>query len=399
MKVLVVDDSATSRLVLRIAVEELGHECVLAENGEDGWRAFGRENPEAVISDWIMPGMDGLALCRRIREDTDAPYSYFVMLTSLEDRDSALSGMRAGVDDYLTKPFDPHAIEMRLIAAARVTAVHRRLRARTRELEAEVQTAAAVQQGLLPTTPPVVAGAILGGLSVPAADVGGDYYDFMATPSDEVILVIADVAGHSISSALLMAMARTVLREQAGKGLAPHDVLEATNATMYADLVNAGLFITLFCASYDPATGSLTFANGGHNPPLLRRANGTVEELDADGAPAGLLAQVGFELGRRQLAPGDLLVLYTDGVVEAGVENGDPFGDERLADLVAASGQLSPDELGRAIHAAVVEHAGASAARRDDITVAGLRVADRPPKTELDIDMTPVEMGVGELPR
>jgi serine phosphatase RsbU (regulator of sigma subunit) len=384
--------------VLRLAVEGLGHECVLAEDGEDGWQAFRREEPEAVISDWIMPRMDGIALCRRIREDTNAPYSYFVMLTSLEDSDSALSGMRAGVDDFLTKPFDPHEIEMRLIAAGRVTAVHSRLRARTRELEAEVRVAAGVQRGLLPTTPPVVPGVVLGGVCVPAAEVGGDYYDFIVGPSGEIVLVIADVAGHSISSALLMAMARTVLREQIGKGLAPHDVLEATNATMYADLVNAGLFITLFCASYDPASGSVTFASGGHNPPLLRRAHGAVEELDADGAPAGLLPHVGFELGRARLAAGDLIVLYTDGVVEAGVENDDPYGDERLAALVAAAGAVPPDTLGRLVHAAVAEHAGTVSARRDDITVAGLLVNELLSKGEPATVVTATTNGAGGTP-
>src|SRR5688572_20419788 len=308
-------------MVLREAVEDLGHECVVAEDGTEGWEAFRQEEPEAVISDWLMPGMDGIDLCRMIREDADAAYTYFVMITSLDDGESALSGMRAGADDYLTKPFRPHDIEMRLIAAARVTAVHRRLRARTREIEAEVRTAAGVQRGLLPTTPPIVPGVILGGLSVPAAEVGGDYYDFLPTSDGAVILVIADVAGHSISSGLMMAMARTVLREQATRGLAPNDALEAINAAMYGDLVNAELFITFFYARYDPATGALTFANGGHNPPLLRRAEGTLEYLDADGAPIGVLAEVGFELGRTQLAAGDLLVMYTDGVVEAGVEH------------------------------------------------------------------------------
>lgn len=376
MKVLVVDDSATARMVLREAVEDLGHECVVAEDGMEGWRAFRQEEPEAVISDWLMPGMDGIDLCRLIREDPDAAYTYFVMITSLDDGESALSGMRAGADDYLTKPFRPHDIEMRLIAAERVTAVHRRLRARTREIEAEVRTAAGVQRGLLPTMPPIVPGVILGGLSAPAAEVGGDYYDFLTTSDGPVILVIADVAGHSISSGLMMAMARTVLREQAARGLAPNDALEAINAAMYGDLVNAELFITFFYAMYDPATGALTFANGGHNPPLLRRAEGTLEHLDADGVPIGVLAEVGFELGSTQLAVGDLLVMYTDGVVEAGVEHDDPFGDERLAEVVAAAAHASPADVAVLIHAAVVAHAGADAARRDDITVAGLRVVD-----------------------
>jgi sigma-B regulation protein RsbU (phosphoserine phosphatase) len=377
MKVLVVDDSATSRAVLQRAVRELGHDCVLAEDGEDGWRRFLQESPVAVISDWVMPGVDGIELCRRIRDDDGAPYTYFVMLTSREDKASALRAMRAGVDDFLTKPLDTHELEMRLIAASRVTAVHHRLAARTREMHEEVRTAACVQRGLLPRDPPTVAGVTLGGMSVPAAEVGGDYYDFMTTPAGEVVLVIADVAGHSISSALLMAVGRTVLREQVGKGLAPDEVLEATNASMYEDLGNAGLFITLFCASYDPVGGLLRFANGGHNPPLLRRADGTVSELDADGAPAGILPFVGFELGEVRLGPGDHVVLYTDGIPEAGMERGDPFGDERLAALVATAGAAAPAELGRRIHAAVVEHAGAQSARRDDVTVAGLRVEAR----------------------
>jgi DNA-binding response OmpR family regulator len=135
MKVLVVDDSATSRMVLGKAVEALGHECVFAEDGEDGWRAYQREAPVAVISDLHMPGLDGLGLCRRIREATGAPYVYFVLLTAADDPETALAGMQAGADDYLTKPFRRHEIELRLIAAARVTAVHRALRARTRELE------------------------------------------------------------------------------------------------------------------------------------------------------------------------------------------------------------------------------------------------------------------------
>jgi DNA-binding response OmpR family regulator len=135
VKVLVVDDSATSRMVLGKAVEALGHQCVRAVDGEDGWRAYQREQPMAIISDLVMPGIDGLALCRRIREDIRAPYTYFVLLTADDDPETALSGMRAGADDYLTKPFRLHEIELRLIAAARVTAVHRTLDARTRELE------------------------------------------------------------------------------------------------------------------------------------------------------------------------------------------------------------------------------------------------------------------------
>src|SRR3954453_14140549 len=127
MRILLAEDSDASRFMLRRAVESLGHECVAAEDGLAAWQAFQQADPEVVISDWLMPGIDGDELCRRIRANPDAPYSYFIMLTGLEDKGNGLEGRQGGADDYLSKPLDPHDLEMRLVAAARVTGLHRRL--------------------------------------------------------------------------------------------------------------------------------------------------------------------------------------------------------------------------------------------------------------------------------
>jgi len=344
LRILLAEDSAASRFLLQRAVEELGHECVVAEDGEQAWEIYKRHDPEVVISDWIMPGLDGDELCRRIRADADGPYTYFVMLTSLEDKEHVLRGMQAGVDDYLTKPLDRNDLTARLIAASRVTALHRQIVEQQRELEAEVAMAAGIQMGLLPTAPPAVAGIDVAGLCLPAANVGGDYYDLILDDEDRLIVLIADVAGHSIGSALLMAMARSVLRREISGGGSPSEVLAATNQAMYADLVTAGLFITMFCARFDPADGQLTYANAGHNPPVLKREDGS-SELDADGAAIGFLEHVDFEERTEQLEPGATILLYTDGVVEAMDPGEEQFGEERLAELVETLAPQGADAL------------------------------------------------------
>ncbi|MDX6641119.1 MAG: phosphoserine phosphatase RsbU/P [Solirubrobacteraceae bacterium] len=372
MRILLAEDSAASRFLLRHAVEELGHECIVAEDGLRAWELFRRDHAEVVISDWIMPGLDGDELCRRIRADARSAYTYFVMLTSLEDKEFVLRGMQAGVDDYLTKPLDRNDLAARLIAASRVTALHHQIAEQQRELENEVAMAAGIQRGLLPAEPPQVAGAELAGVCLPAANIGGDYYDFLLDEQGRLVLLIADVAGHSIGSALLMAMARSVLRREVAEGALPAAVLGATNRAMYADLVTAGLFITMFCVIYDPADGRLTFANAGHNPPLLQRPDAPGLELDADGAAIGFLEDVEFEERTETLGPGDALLLYTDGAVEAQDPRGEQFGEERLADLVAAMAPAGSEALVRAVVDTLNDFTG-GAHQGDDITVVALR--------------------------
>jgi two-component system, cell cycle response regulator len=135
MKILIADDSPTPRLILRRELEGLGHECIVARDGIEAWELFQGSGVDVVISDWMMPGMDGDELCRRVRADLDSPYAYFILHTSLEDFKHVVRGMQAGADDYLTKPFQRDQLATRLIAADRITALHRRLASQQAELE------------------------------------------------------------------------------------------------------------------------------------------------------------------------------------------------------------------------------------------------------------------------
>lgn len=136
MRVLIAEDDAVSRMILRRSVEKLGHECLVAEDGVKALELY-RKTPEVdlVISDWMMPGIDGLELCRRIRDEKRDGYTYFIFLTALGDRDHLLIGLGAGADDYLSKPLDRDELQVRLISAYRVTQLHRRLAVQNEELE------------------------------------------------------------------------------------------------------------------------------------------------------------------------------------------------------------------------------------------------------------------------
>lgn len=135
MKVLIAEDSAVARAMLERTLRSLGHECIVAEDGESAWERFLRCGPDVLISDWMMPGMDGDELCRRVREHAGGSYTYFILLTSLEAQAHVVRGMEAGADDYLKKPFDTDDLNARLIAAARVTALYERLKAQQTQLE------------------------------------------------------------------------------------------------------------------------------------------------------------------------------------------------------------------------------------------------------------------------
>ncbi len=136
MKVLIAEDDAVSRTILKKSVEKFGHECLAAEDGEKAWELFqSTEEVDVVISDWMMPNTDGPELCRRVRAVDADPYTFFVFLTALGDKEHLLEGMKAGADDYLAKPLDREQLEVRLIAASRVNSLHRRLNEQKAELE------------------------------------------------------------------------------------------------------------------------------------------------------------------------------------------------------------------------------------------------------------------------
>ncbi len=210
----------------------------------------------------------------------------------------------------------------------------------------DMELAKQIQLSLLPTQPPQVAGIQLASRCVPATHVGGDYFDFFPQGNSIVDVVIADVSGHSVGAALIMVETRSVLRAQVQSTTSAREILTTLNGLLYEDLDRAELFITMFYVRLDTARGLLTYANAGHNPPLLFRLGATsCMELDAEGLIMGVNREVLFEEKTERLQSGDLLLLYTDGITEAQNGDGELFGTGRLCEVVMTQRGKTPEEI------------------------------------------------------
>ena len=208
-------------------------------------------------------------------------------------------------------------------------------------MKRDLEIAREIQTWLVPSKPPEVAGADIAFASRPQNSVAGDYYDaFYPTLSAEengkLMLVIADVAGKSIPAALLMATLQASLRTIAGEGSPLGELVVRLNRYASAHSLDGRRFTTAVLAEYEPATRRLVYVNAGHNPPILRRANGATEKLEAGGLPLGIDAGAVYETAAIELKSGDALIFYTDGVVEAFDENAQEFGNDRWLDAIRA---------------------------------------------------------------
>ena len=248
------------------------------------------------------------------------------------------------------------------------------------QLKAELDIARALQIAILPSKFPAKSGCDGAARMVPASTMGGDFYDFIELPDGQVGLVMADVSGKGVPAAFFMAVARTNLRELAMHHAEPAACLAHTNDVLCTQNPME-LFVTVFYCIFDPATGVLRYANGGHNPPYVRRADGSIEVLSgAGGLVLGAMPGVEYQNHTVQLRFGDRLVLYTDGVTEAFNHVDEAYGEKRLIAEVQAHGDGSAEALVERICRSVTTFSG-TAPQSDDITLTVL--SWQPPNTEV----------------
>ena len=234
-------------------------------------------------------------------------------------------------------------------------------------LERELALASEIQQRFQPTAPPHITGYELQGISFPCYEIGGDYYDFIEREDGRLVIALGDVSGKGTAAALLMSSLHAAIHAQS----ASHDSLVATISAVnryLADNIPANRFVTLFYAELDPDSGALSFLNAGHNPPLIVHNAGTVEQLASGGLPLGIKRDAEYREGRTRLQPGDVLVIYSDGVTEAVSPTGEEFGPTRLYEVVSRNVEASAAGIRDRIESSLTKFAqGTSAA--DDITL------------------------------
>jgi len=247
-------------------------------------------------------------------------------------------------------------------------------RAEVDDYTREMATARQIQLSLLPDVPPNVRGVRMACRSIPSHIVGGDYYDFFRWDESSLDLVIADVSGHNLGSALIMVETRSVLRAHAFRSGNAGDALAVLNELLYEDLTRTELFISMFYAKFSTDSRFLTYANGGHNPPLLLRCGQQdCIELDADGMVLGVLKGVAFEEKSVQLKEGDVLVFYTDGITESQNEFGELFGADKLYRTVRSCRGAPPEGIIDGVLRQVHEFTGQKSLQ-DDVSLVVLKI-------------------------
>jgi signal transduction histidine kinase/serine phosphatase RsbU (regulator of sigma subunit) len=335
-RVLFADDNPDMRHYVAGLLEP-DYEVATVADGEAALEAARTEVPDLVLTDVMMPKLDGFGLVKELRDDPRTAKVPIIVLSARAGSEAAVEGLDAGADDYLIKPFSATELLARIRSSLQLE------RSRREASRREQQIASELQQSLVPlrhfeSDSLEISAYYQAGVS--GTQVGGDWYDVIDLGLGRTALVIGDVMGRGIKAAAVMGQLRAAVRAYAGMDLAPADLLEAMDK-MVRELAG-GQIVTCFYGVFDPATRSLEFANAGHLPPLIATGGAGACRLDDMlSAPLGA-GPSAIRQGRAQLDSGDLVVLYTDGLVE--LRDGDT--DERIdlaLDLIAENRLGAPD--------------------------------------------------------
>jgi sigma-B regulation protein RsbU (phosphoserine phosphatase) len=334
------------------------------------------EPPDLILLDIRMPEMSGYEVCELLKAEprtADIPIIFISALDAVQDKVKAFA---VGGVDYVTKPFRAEEVLARVETHLSLRQLQRRLQDANRRMERELMLAAEVQAGFMPRSPPELPGWGMSVVLKPARETSGDFYDIYHLPDRRLGIVVADVVDKGVGAALFMALSWSLLRTRAAEYPdQPERVFEAVNRCIQHD-TSVLQFVTVFYGILEPATGELTYCNAGHCPGyLFRTSDRRAEELAPSGAALGLLDGMSWTRESVQLAAGDLLVLYTDGVTEARNEQEDLFGAERLLASVRtclsapSPREITAQQVQEAILGDVLRFAG-SAPQSDDIALA-----------------------------
>lgn len=392
MKILIAEDEAVSRHLLRGYLERLGYEVVAAADGAEAWRLFQADEFQIVVSDWLMPEMDGLELIRRIRAHPCPAYVYTLLLTAKFTKDDIVTGMEAGADDFIIKPFDPDVLRVRLRAGQRIVELETTLVSTLEQLklahQREIEIGARIQKTLLQGYPPKTSpGLRVAALTLPSQQIDGDFYDFYAHHHRCLDLVVGDVMGKGVPAALLgaglknsfsRALSRLLIALDRDGLPEPEEIVAAVHEEMTHQLLGLECFVTLCYARFDLDKRRVVFVDCGHPKTLHYRGHtGAIERLQGENLPLGFSENEVYRQRVHPFEPGDIFVFYSDGVTETENAAGEFFEEERLIEVLRRYGELEPEDLIDRVRRSVLEFSH-SDRFADDLTCVAVKIEQWP---------------------
>jgi sigma-B regulation protein RsbU (phosphoserine phosphatase) len=343
-RILVADDQAEVREALRLLLKGHDYHVEAVASPAALLEALDRQPFDLVLMDLnyargTTSGQEGLDLLPAIR-DRDARLPVVIM-TAWATVDLAIEGLRHRVGDFVRKPWD----NAQLLATVRAQVLAARSRRAAEKVhERELAAAREIQAALLPRHLPSLPGLGMAAAWQPAAGLGGDHYDVFEVQHGRIAMCIADVAGKGMAAALLMSNLQAAVRALAAEGWTPGELCGQLRRIMVSRLTDEK-FVTLVYLVLDPAARRLSYANAGHNAPILARADGTHARLDSGGPVIAAVSSGRYAEEHVVLQPGDRLVLYTDGLTELPGPGGEEFGEPRLVDLLRSHRHLDAEGL------------------------------------------------------
>lgn len=380
--VLVVDDVQENVELMEAILVAKGFNVLTARNGLQALEMVESRFPDLILLDVMMPNMDGFEVTRRIRANTKLPYIPIVLVTALQDNDARLTGLEAGADEFLSKPFSQPELVARARALVRLKQsnqqlieiaeenrrLNRQLQAENQRMSNELERTREAQLRLMPQSAPPYPGVSFKAYYNPALEVGGDYYDYFKLDERRFVVLVGDAVGKGGAAVLGVAITKSLIaaefsllsaRGTNGNGHAepegkawtnfdPAALLARVNEVMVSTLESSQTEITLWCGLIDLENRTIRYANAGHPFPYLcqyRQGENRVVELKQGGLPLGLFSGAEYTTREVQFERGDRLVTYSDGITEGQNQHGRLFGNEKLVNALLEAGGGGPQEL------------------------------------------------------
>ncbi len=381
-RIMVVDDVEVNRDLLSRRLQRMGHVVTTANDGREALDLTSDPSWDLIMLDVMMPVLDGIGALTALKANEATRHIPVIMISANTELETVVKCIELGAEDYLPKPFDPVLLRARVGASLEKKRLRDREQARAKRMQKELEVGARIQRDFLPESLPTVPGYQFAARFEPAREVGGDFYDAFRLPDGAVALVLGDVCDKGVGAALFMALFRSLIRAVSASQIGSHTVEMLESRVLHAVTVTndyianthgrANMFATLFVGALDPATGTIAYVNGGHEPPRVVRAHGTVRTMLPPTGPAvGMLPEIPFTAGTIVLEPGETLLVLTDGITESRAPNGALFGDDATDALLTLPANSADALLDRVLGAVHAHAAGEPAA--DDVTLLAVR--------------------------
>ena len=342
--ILIVDDTPINLGVISGALKD-SYRTKVATNGEKALSlASGEEKPDLILLDVMMPVMDGYEVCRRLKANPDTRDIPVIFLTGQTGADDETKGFEVGAVDYIHKPFSEAVVKARVRTHLMLREAHEQIAKQLEAINIELEMARQIQLSILPRSTPKIQGLDIAANYIPMTSVAGDFYDFIVVDDKRVGILVADVSGHGLPSALIASMLQVALTAQASHASDPTKVLSGLNQALCGKFEQN--FVTAAYVFVDMEKKMMTYAGAGH-PPLLfwRSSAGKVNEVLENGLFLGQFPGATYASLQLPVEAGDRGVLYTDGIPETKNPSEVEFGTARFIRFMESNHGLPVDKF------------------------------------------------------